>query len=371
MKKRLAILLAAAIIMTVFGGCGKKVENKDDEVEGNQSRLSQMRIAQLIPGVRGVSGIYDMVAKGLEALDAQYNFKELNILEANCFGDSAGLKAALSNLADLDFDVIITNSAAMADVVAEIADSYKDTQFIIVDSTYDFEKTPADNVYSVKFLISEPCFAAGMEAMMLSESGTIGFIGSMDNVNINDFLWGYVEGAKHVNPEGRILIGYAGANDAMATKEIAQAQIEQGADVLFPVCATASEAAIDVCVDKGVYCVGVDQDRENEYKDTHPERCEVLISSVTKDCTEAVEIILNKINDGTFVGGFADRWGYSSGAARLITDKNYTKVLTAEQQDEIERVMDSVGKGELTIGTAYGKSAEEIQELKNWATSGK
>lgn len=370
MKKRFAILLALTLIMAVFAGCGKEAQN-ESQVSGDQSRLSQMRIAQLIPGVRGVSGIYDMVAKGLEALDAQYHFKELNILEANSQGDSAGLKAALSNLADLDFDVIITNSAAMADVVAEVAGSYKDTQFIIVDSTYDFERTPADNVYSVKFLISEPCFAAGMEAMMLSKTGTIGFIGTMDNVNINDFLWGYVEGAKYVNPDGRILIGYTGSIDAMATKEIAQAQIEQGADVLFPVCATSSEAAIDVCVDKQVYCVGVDQDRETEYKDTHPERCDVLISSVTKDCTEAVEIILNKINDGTFVGGFADAWGFSSGAARLIMDKNYTRVLTAEQQEEILRVMDSVETGELTIGTAYGKSSEEIQNLKNWATSGK
>lgn len=370
MKKRFAILLVFALILSVFAGCGKDAQAAN-KADGTQSRLSQMRIAQLIPGVRGVSGIYDMIAKGLEALDAQYHFKELNILEANSAGDNAGLKAALSNLADLDFDVIITNSAAMADVVAEVAGNYKDTQFIIVDSTYNFEKTPAENVYSIKFLISEPCYAAGMEAMMLSKTGTIGFIGTMDNVNINDFLWGYVEGAKAVNPDGRILIGYTGMNDAMATKEIAQAQIEQGADVLFPVCATASEAAIDVCVDMKVYCIGVDQDREKDYKDTHPERCEFLISSVTKDCTEAVEIILNKINDGTFVGGFADQWGFASGAARLIMDKNYTKVLTAEQQAEIKDAMDRVEKGELTIGTAYGKTVEEIQELKNWATSGK
>ena len=76
----------------------------------------------------------------------------------------------------------------------------------------------------------------GIAAADLAESGVIGFIGGMDeSLVIQEFLWGYIQGAKAYNPDTKIVYNYVGAwNDPDTAKTQAMTQYnDAGADVIL------------------------------------------------------------------------------------------------------------------------------------------
>ena len=64
----------------------------------------------------------------------------------------------------------------------------------------------------------------------------IGFLGGMENSIIKDFLVGYIQGAKDIDPEIQVAIAYVGNfYDSASGKDMALAQYQNGADVGFNV----------------------------------------------------------------------------------------------------------------------------------------
>ena len=88
-----------------------------------------------------------------------------------------------------------------------------------------------------------------------NDEHVIGFVGGGQNTAIEDFLVGYIEGAKAVDPEIKVLISYIGSfNDAAKGKELAMAQIDQGADVVFAVAGGAGLGVLSGCAEKKCLC---------------------------------------------------------------------------------------------------------------------
>jgi len=64
----------------------------------------------------------------------------------------------------------------------------------------------------------------------------IGFLGGMDAPVINDFLVGYIEGAKSIDPEIKVAVSYVESySDPAKGKEMCLAQYDMGVDIGFNV----------------------------------------------------------------------------------------------------------------------------------------
>jgi basic membrane protein A len=89
-----------------------------------------------------------------------------------------------------------------------------------------------------------------MIAAAKSKSGVLGFVGGMDIPLIHKFETGYEEGARSVNPNIRVIDNYVGVTDSAWNnpgkgKELALAQIEKGADVIFTAAGNSGLGAFD------------------------------------------------------------------------------------------------------------------------------
>jgi len=140
---------------------------------------------------------------------------------------------AIRRFAETGANPIVMAGFAWASALEEVAADYPDTKFQIIDMVVD-----APNVRSIVFSEEQGSYLVGMLAAMASETNTVGFIGGMDIPLIRNFACGYAQGVKAANPEATVIANMTGTtpaawNDPVKGSELTQAQIAQGADVVY------------------------------------------------------------------------------------------------------------------------------------------
>ena len=101
---------------------------------------------------------------------------------------------------------------------------------------------------------------------MKSEDGKVGFIGGMDIPLISKFSCGYKGGVKSVSTDDMVfenMTGSTGAawNDPVRGGELAKAQIDKGADVIFHAAGGTGIGVLQAAADAGKFGIGVDSNQ--------------------------------------------------------------------------------------------------------------
>lgn len=187
-------------------------------------------------------------------------------------------------LADTGHELIVANGFAFANNVFRVATDNPDTLFTITDSCPqddDFETPEMANVRCMLFAEHQGSFLVGAAAAMVSETGTIGFIGGVQIGLIEKFQAGYDAGALFVNPDINILPAvyltqppdFSGFGNPALGREAAEALYGQGADVVFHAAGGSGfglfEAAASLSTDDVfLWAIGVDADQFNTVGDS-------------------------------------------------------------------------------------------------------
>ena len=378
MKKLLSILLAVMMLTSLLASCGSRTETADAKPTGGQAEtsaaqagiaLADMRVCAVFPGPRGDSGTVDMACKAIEKISEEAG-TFITIVEGDGTGDIAKLESAVRDVSDDGYNIILS-TGLMADVYRMVAPDYPETMYCLFDTTFDFTTYDGSNIYCANFLQNEGAYLAGIVAMSMSDTDVIGFIGGMENANICDFMWGYVEGAKSVNPKGTIAVSFTGDwMDSAKAKEIALTQVNMGAKALFPAAGPASEGVMEGAAEAKVYSVGVDIDRESQYKVSNPDWVSSILTSELKRVDVAVERAIRLYSEGKLVPG-QEALGIAEGGVGIYKEGNYKIMVPEDVQKLVSDAEQKITNGELTVGTAIGATAEQIAEIKTWAGSQK
>jgi basic membrane protein A len=227
-------------------------------------------------------------------------------------GNPTSIEPAMRAFAEKNFDLIIGVGFAQGPIMQKVAWDYPDNKFAIVDGVI-FEKdgkTPLKNVASLVFREHEGSYLVGIIAASKSKTGVLGFLGGMDIPLIHRFNKGYEEGAKSVNPNIQIVTNYVGVTDHAWNnpgkgKEIALAQIQKRADVIFTAAGNSGLGAFDAVEQYGKndqgeankFVIGVDSN-QNGVKPGF------VLTSMVKRVDNAVYDVVKEILAGRFEGGF-------------------------------------------------------------------
>ena len=246
---------------------------------------------------------------------------------------------ALRRFAEAGLNPIVMTGFAFGNVLSEVAPDYPDTKFAIIDAVVD-----EPNVRSVVFKEHEGSYLVGMLAAMASDSGTLGFIGGMDIPLIRKFACGYAQGVKAVDPEARILSNMTGTtpaawNDPVKGSELAQAQISQGADVIYAAAGGTGVGVLQTAADQGILSIGVDSNQNY----LHPGQ---VLTSMVKRVDNAVYDAMMQGEDletGVVVMGVANEGvGYAM-------DEHNAELVTDEMQARVEEAKAAIASGELDV----------------------
>lgn len=385
MKKVIALLLALVMVLGLAACGGDTAANEetanqdttasdtadtndaasDAETDstGDTAVAVPERIVVVLPNVRGDGGTHDLACRASEAIAAESG-AELKIVElGKAVTDAAKWEAAMLDLCDEGYDLVITGGSLMKDTIELVAPQYPEIPFICYDVALDFDSFDMPNVYSMDFYQNEAAYLAGVIAAKTSTTGKLGFIGATKIPVIYDFMVGFIAGAQAVNPDIQVATAFTNDyNDAALAKELSLAQVTAGADVLFPSCGNAAAGTYEVARDEGVYAIGNDQDVNAKYETTDPDIAAAILASVMKKVDNAVTTAYNRYLEGTLPFGTQETVGVATDGAGVVKNAAY-EALPQEVKDTVADFEAKITSGEVVVPTAIGMSAEEIDAV--------
>jgi basic membrane protein A len=178
--------------------------------------------------------------------------------------DDNAFEPMLRAFAQREFDLIIGVGFSQKEAIKKVAAQFPQRHFAIVDSEVD-----APNVRSLMFEEHEGAYVIGAIAAWTSKTGKIGFVGGMDIPLIRRFEMGYEAGAKHVNPQIKVMDNYVGVtseawNNPPKGKELAVSQYEAGADIIFAAAGASGLGVFDAAEEQKKFAIGVDSNQHAE-----------------------------------------------------------------------------------------------------------
>lgn len=298
------IAAAALTLLTlpVLAACAPAPQGSGSDSAGDSEFL-----ACAVSGAGGWddNSFNEQVRDGLEKAEAELGVATIAFESGTSDDFVPGIDSLIEQDCNLIFSVgFDANEAANAAAAAN-----PDIDFVSVDGFQTEESIT--NFKAVAYAMDESSYLAGYLAAAQSKTHTIGTFGAVQNDAITSFMDGYYYGAQAWAEENDTPTKVAGwdagaqagtfvgdfANQVQA-KSIAQVQIDQGADILFPVAGPLFLAAAEAIRDNGdtAMLIGVDSD----IAVTAPEFANIVLTSVEKRMTDAVVSIIDEASAGEF-----------------------------------------------------------------------
>lgn len=257
---------------------------------------------------------------------------------------------ALRRFAEAGANPVITTGFAIASAIEEVAPDYPETKFVNIDG---FLPEIPDNVQMIAFQEHQGSYLVGMMAAMASESGTIGFIGGMDVPLIRHFGCGYAQGAKAVNPDIEIIANMTGTtpaawNDPVKGSELAQAQISQGADIIYAAAGGTGVGVLQTAADADILSIGVDSNQNH----LHPGK---VLTSMLKRVDVAV---YNAMSQGENIEtGTSITLGLEEDGVGVAIDENNESLVTDEMMTAVQEARQKIIDGEIEVVSYYANDS--------------
>ncbi len=349
MKQRLVSGLAVAVVAT-FGltACGGG--DAAEEPAGGEGAAAESdgppSVANVVNGPLGDQGFFDDAARGMAEMEAAGS--EIQNIQADA-NNPAQWKANLESVSGGDWDVVITGTTQMVDILNETAPTYPDQSYIIYDSVVE-----QPNVASIVYKQNEGAYLAGVLAAQVtsnpelfpraSGSKKVGLVGGMDIPVINDFLVGFEKGVETVDPSIEVLVSYVGDfTDSNKGFDQASAMYEQGADVVFQVAGAAGLGVLQAAQETDNYAIGVDSN-QNTLNQGY------VLASMLKNIGVSLKSAVDDYAAGDLAFGETTEYGLANDGVSLTFEEN-GDIVPQEIQDEIQSYAQRVVDGEIEVPT--------------------
>ena len=392
MKKRIvSTLLAAAMAASMLAGCGSSAKETAAVQAGKESQAGDttaqaqeenaddagasdkpLKVVYLCNGNLGDKGFNDSAASGMQML-ADKMGAEVKSIEMG--RDETSYEGNYLDVSEQDWDMIVSGTWSVKELAQDIAAEFPDKNYLIFDVSVDRDVVTEGNMMGVNYYSNQAAFLSGVLAAKMLDSGDakidpskkiLGFVGSMDTSNINDFLVGYLEGVQYVDPEIKVVTSYVGSfEDVSKCMEMTTQLYNQGAQVVYAPASQSILGAVTAAQKSDKYLIACDQDLYAELKDSDPELAANVISSSLKNVGESIYTSVKGWSEGTMSLDQDYILGLDSGAVGLAKNENYTKLVPEDIQKFIDETEQKVISGDITVGTAFDMTTEDVAALRD------
>jgi basic membrane protein A len=264
----------------------------------------------------------------------------ITYFEAQANSDTQS-EQVLRGLARKHLDLIAAIGFSQSQSVQKVAKEFPNVRFVVIDGI-----AQGANVNSVLFKEQEGSYLVGMAAAMASKSKKLGFIGGMDIPLIRAFACGYAQGAKAQAPKAEIVQNMVGTtsaawNDPAKGGELARAQFERGADVVFAVAGGSGMGALQQAKEKGKLAIGVDSNQNY----LHPGS---MLTSMVKHVDNAIYTEFMEMKNGSWKPGVT-YLGLKEGGVDWVVDKDNRNVVSPEMEKRVNAAKADIINGKIKV----------------------
>jgi len=249
------------------------------------------------------------------------------------------------------------------------AETYPNQDWLLIDAVLN--KT---NVRSITFKEHEGSFLVGAMAAMVTQTEKLGFLGGLDIYLINKFRYGYVQGAKYINPNISVKAVYSPDptnpwGDIAGGKTVGTTFYADGYDVVYAAAGGTGIGVMQAANETDdVYAIGVDSDQDYIVKGK-------VLCSMLKLVENAVFTTIEVKMEDTWRDGLSDteyeqiELGIKEGGVGISEMKHTTAIKngdytfdgkTKTRWEHIEDIIEKIEKGHLIVSDSTGKYSEDI-----------
>jgi basic membrane protein A and related proteins len=281
---------------------------------------------------------------------------------------SADIARNIQSFVDQKYDIIVTVGFAAGNDTAKAAKANKNIKFIGVDQSFicltaegDPDPTfacPGDakallpNYEGIGWHEEQPGFLAGIVAASLSKSGTIAAVGGTAAVPaVPNYIMGYANGAKSVNPNINVQVQYvspnpdaAAFNDQSGGKAFAQQMLSTtpAIDVFFQVAGATGNGVLQQACESGLWGIGVDVDQHESFPDA--KACTVV--SAEKKLAKNVSDAIQSVKNNTFKAGGV-KLDLTTDDVGLSSFHEHSTLITPDTQGKIDAAIAGMKSGSI------------------------
>lgn len=294
------LLVGVLVLMLALTGCGSTAPTAPKaQPLSDTGKKTDFKVGL----VTDTGGLNDhsfnyLANKGLQEAKSELGITA-SVVESN---QTADYETNLTNFAQQKYNLVIAVGFLMNDAVAKVAKEYPDTKFMIIDS----EIKDIPNVASILYNTEQCGYLVGVMAGAMEQAqgiphmlgkNTVGVVGGMAIPPVNDYIAGFIQGAKSVDSAINIKLNYTGKfDDPVSGKQAALNQIAQGADIIFQVAGACGNGVIAAAKDKKVYAIGVDANQNYLAPDT-------VMTSALKGVDKSTFAVIKATMDNKFKSG--------------------------------------------------------------------
>lgn len=369
-KKLLSILLASILILSLVscgGGDKPPQENTDG---GNQQVEKVYNVCNLVNGNLGDKSFFDSAQAGLKKLEEDGRITLKTIEMGATDADKPKWEETLNEVSESgEYDLIVCGTYQMPEFLEPCAEAYPEQKYVIYDSSVEKPNVCVMNYkqndlgYIIGTLSGALTKAEGVD--YINPENTIGFIGGIDSPVINDFLYGFLLGAKNVNPDIKVDTRYVGNYyDTAAAKEFALSMInDKNCDIIWGVAGLAGNGGVEAAYETGkAWFVGVDSDQELTLSQ---ELASVTVTSGLKNIGNSLIWLFDELDEGREHYGETVLLGIPEGGVGIITDKNYEKVVPEDVKKLVDSAIQEIVDGKVEVPTAIGEENAGLETLRD------
>ena len=338
----LAVAAAAALALSACSSGGTDTAT-DGGAAGDDGAPS---VVNVINGSLGDQGFFDDAGRGMKMLEeAGSKIKNVQADAEN----PAQWRSNLESVSGGEWDVVISGTSQMVDILGETAPKYPNQSYIIYDSVVD-----QPNVASIVYKQNEGSYLAGVLAALVTtdtttfplanEDKVVGLVGGMDIPIINDFAAGFRKGVEAVDPEIEVLVSYVGDFvDSNRGFDQAKAMYDQGADVVFQVAGAAGIGVLTAAAEQNRYAIGVDAN-QNPLQEGH------ILASMLKNIGVSLKSAVDAYAAGTLKFGEVTEYGLANDGVALTFEDN-GDIVPKAIQDKVTEYAQKVVDGDIEVPT--------------------
>lgn len=375
--KKFAALLLALVMALSLAACGNQNTpagsgSNAGSTSGDEAKV--YNVVYLVNGNLGDKSFFDSAKAGLDQLEADGRITLRTIEMGGLDEDKPGWLSTLYEVSDSqEYDIIICGTYQMPDFLKEVADKHPDQKYVIFDdNTYAGQSS---NVMNITYKQNDMGYLMGIFAATLTtdtsiekinEDAVIGFVGGVDSPVINDFLIGYIEGAKSVNPDIKVDVRYT--NDYVDTaiaKEYGLSMINDNhCDLIWGVAGNAGNGAAEAAFETGkAYFLGVDSDQELTLSS---DLAAITLTSGLKNIGNSLIWFFDEMDAGRTYFGQEVSLGLAEGGVGIVTDKNFATFANDDLKAAITAAEEAIKAGEVTVDSALAEGGPDLAvQLKN------
>ena len=364
MKKRLLSLIATSVLaITLFAGCGSSANNTSgvdkQSAAGDVVKLGMVTDTGSIDDKSFNQGTWEGLERAEEELGA-----EIKYLKPVGETDADYLKE-FGNLYDAGIKFMVTPGFKFETSIYKAQEKYKDAKFVLIDGTPNDGNgnyLVGDNTVSIMFAEHEAGFLVGVAASVELKEGKLGFIGGMENPNVQKFNWGFQQGIAYanenlgtnmtINPEDVVYEGTF-TNVAGGT-QIAAHMYDRGVKAIFAAAGgvgagVITEAKTRANTGEEAWVIGVDCDQYNDgiYEDGKS----IILTSAIKRVDTASFDMAKAYKEGNFKGGQTLTFDVTNDGVGIPTENPNLNAKTIETVKEIQEKLKS---GEIKVSAEQG-----------------